>query len=199
MQNTTVMKKYLFLISATCLFLTSGCLISLHPLYTSDKIAYRPELVGTWEVSGEHTSMTFTPLPDEQGYRLSYYESELGPQTGEQYEAHLLRLGGHYFLDFYPDTEHMQCDELNLAALLPTHGFARIDFTSRDECTLYLFDIEWLEELFRQRRIRLQHEMTEDGLIVLTAPSEELQKFVSKYAEDERAYIDPAILKKHSD
>ena len=194
------MKKLPVIAAGICLLLlTSGCLISLHPLYTPDKIAFRPELAGTWQVSGENASMTFAPLPDGRGYHLSYYENELGAEAGEQYEAYLLQLGDYYFLDFYPDTERMQCEELNLATLLPTHGFARIDFTSRDEFTLHLFDIEWLEELFRQRRIRLQHEVTEDGLIVLTAPSEELQKFVTKYAEDERAYIDPAILKKRSD
>lgn len=194
------MKNLLFPAIGICLLLlTSGCLISLHPLYTPDKIVYRPELTGTWQVQGEAATMVFEPVPEKKGYLLTYQEKPGSQEAVEHYEVYLLRLGNHYFIDFYPDIEDVKYQDLTLATLLPTHGFARIDLTSRDEFTLHLFDIEWLEELFRQRRIRLQHEVTEDGLIVLTAPSEELQKFVSKYAEDERAYLDPSFLKKRSD
>lgn len=194
------MRNLLLFSTVATLLLTSGCLISLHPLYTSDVIEYRPELLGTWEVPYKFITMTFEPMPDKRGYQLTYRDKKNESESGEHYQVHLLRLGDHHFIDFYPDLSKMECRELSLAAVLPTHGFARIEFTGRNEFTLHFFDIEWLETLFQQRRIRLQHEVTEDELIVLTAPSEELQKFVSKYADDPQAYIDdPTIVKKRFD
>ena len=53
---------------------------------------------------------------------------------------------------------------------------------------IYFFDIEWLEQLFKQRKIRIKHEVMEEDIIVLTAPTAELQEFVRKYAEAKKRH-----------
>ena len=52
------------------------------------------------------------------------------------------------------------------------------------------FKTEWLEDLFKQRKIRIKHEVIKDDEILLTASSKDLQKFVLKYEEEKKAYKD---------
>jgi hypothetical protein len=52
---------------------------------------------------------------------------------------------------------------------------------------MYWYGEDWLEELFEQNRIRIKHEtVTSPGYDrqVLTASTDELQKFIRKYAND---------------
>jgi hypothetical protein len=62
-----------------------------------------------------------------------------------------------------------------------------------DTLVIRRFDPEWLTELFKENRIRIAHEIVEDQ-VVLTAPTEDLQSFVVKYAEDPNAFVDPEVL-----
>ena len=48
-------------------------------------------------------------------------------------------------------------------------------------------DNEWLEEMIDEKKVNIAHVRLEDR-IILTAPTEELQKFVLKYAEDTDAF-----------
>jgi len=64
---------------------------------------------------------------------------------------------------------------------------------SGDTMTIWRFNPDWLEKLFDENRIRISHENVGDQ-IVLTASTEELQKFIAKYSYDQEAYVDPEIL-----
>jgi hypothetical protein len=188
------------LITATLALLLSGCITSLHPLYTTDTLAFRRELPGSWQQVDDDDRWRFEPTEDRKAYRLTYSSHQLfsGEETQEEYLVHLVRLGDYYFLDFYPEPDENRNQQFSLVQPVLTHTFARLDFEG-GRLRIRLFDIEWLEQLFRQRKIRLQHEVLEDGAIVLTAPSEELQKFVVKYAEEEQAYTDPVILERRAE
>jgi len=48
--------------------------------------------------------------------------------------------------------------------------------------------IKYCENLIKNKKIRISHEVTEDGNYVITAPTEELQKYIIKYSDTPEAY-----------
>ncbi|MDX1941443.1 MAG: hypothetical protein SFU99_12875, partial [Saprospiraceae bacterium] len=76
-----------------------------------------------------------------------------------------------------------------------SHSFARVEFKNR-QVIIRFFDYDFLKTLFEQQKIRLKHERLSNDNIVLTAPTEELQKFVLKYADEPKAYQEALVLKR---
>jgi len=190
------MKRLLLIALGLSLFLT-GCIPSLHPLYSPETQIYSPELLGTWISVEDEGVWTFDPGKEGENYRLTY-SSDRFLQEGTQqefYEVYLVKLGDYHFLDFKPLEKNLSAEQLSIAWMLPTHSFARVDFEEKG-IVIRMFDYEWLESLFEERKIRMKHEKVEDGTIVLTATTSELQSFIHKYAEEEQAYIDPVTLRK---
>ena len=70
-----------------------------------------------------------------------------------------------------------------LAPTFPAHTFARVVFNDKGFDLLH-FNPDWLEKKFKEKKIRLKHEINQQGTVILTAPSKDLQKFVEKYADD---------------
>ena len=69
---------------------------------------------------------------------------------------------------------------------IPTHAFLKFEWEN-DELVLYMFSYDRLQELFDQNRIRIRHQQFDDYLVI-TASTDELQKFIRKYADDEKAF-----------
>lgn len=204
------------------LFIQS-CIPSLHPLWTQDKLVFEEKLIGDWRQTNDEdiTLWNFSGGFDEKKNLASNYE--LIHREGEseaKFEIHLVKLGEHLFLDIYPDDvsylkfedkkiglavgENLFGDDesedpdihlnfLFFQHMLAVHTFAKVEI-EKNEVKIYQFDTEWLEDLFKQRKVRIKHEETSDGQIILTAPTHELQKFFEKYADDEKAYLDPIVL-----
>lgn len=185
-KNKTMKKLFAVLLLALAALLPS-CIPSLHPLYSEDKLAFKEEILGIWKNGKE--SWVFTK---GEG---TYYELLFSDENEEaEFKVHLVRLGEHYFFDFYNTKNRCSDDDgLAIAPLLATHSFAKVVFDQKD-MKIYFFDIEWLENLFEQRKIRIKHERMEEDIIVLTAPTAELQEFVRKYAEEEKAFVNPEHL-----
>jgi hypothetical protein len=47
---------------------------------------------------------------------------------------------------------------------------------------------QWLDSMVKQKKTDIRYERTGDGLLFLTAPTEELREFVNKYADDRDAF-----------
>jgi len=184
------MKKISFLFVGLMLFLPS-CIPSLHPLYTPDTLVFEPALLGTWE--NDDDPFIFKKLGDK-AYLMETKE-ESGAK-GERYKVHLVKLGEHYFLDFYAyaDNDFLSDDEgYGVAAKVRTHTFAKVKWENNQLEIRHFAENEWLEQLFEQRRIRIKHEVLEDGTIILTAGPRELQKFFLKYADDPNAFTESLV------
>jgi hypothetical protein len=78
--------------------------------------------------------------------------------------------------------------------LLPVHTFSRLNVNS-EELTLEFFKDSWIKSLIESNQVRIKYEKLDDDILI-TASSEELQKFIEKYGDDNEAYEDPTILKK---
>ncbi len=195
------MKKALVSITILAMLSMSSCLVSaLHPFYKAKDLIYDPILIGKWidedsclwviEQNMIPEGFMGPDHPDDT-YRITYYED---PESKGIFTAALFRLRGIDYVDFYPHNNEDHCvTDLTGMHHFPTHTLARIQM-DRDQIMFYWYGDEWLNELFEQNRIRIKHETVEISKDyvrhLLTAPTEDLQKFIIKYANNPKTGID---------
>ena len=194
------MKKALVYLVITGMLLMSSCLVSsLHPFFKHKDKVYDPAMVGTWMDSDEciwviERNMVgdefMGPRYPDSTYLITYYEEEdaVGLFIGT-----LFQLKGITYMDFWPDPDEDHCNSgLTGFHHFPTHTLARVQVDS-DSLMLYWYGDEWLNELLENNRIRIKHETIEMGpdwpRHLLTAPTEDLQKFIIKYANNPKTGI----------
>ena len=195
-----------FLIGMLILFL-SGCVVySFYPLYTEKDLFPNDILTGQWLETEDETSTigdadgiwTFEhPYIDKENseerdslsYLLTLKTKVDSGYVESVFDVHLIELGGDYFLDFYLD-DFLGADDLTLSDfhIIPVHTFAKLTLTNGG-LFINWFNPDWLEELIRQNKIRIHHEDNGD-FILLTAKTNELQKFVAKYVNSKEAFED---------
>lgn len=192
--------RNLILLGSIFIFFT-GCFVkSLHPFYKDDEVIYRKELLGNW--LGEDSSawkidqgMDFTGFlkPYKPGnYYLITYTDRKGTA---KFSVHLFKLRDQYFFDFYP-VEVESTNDLLASHLVPMHTVARLE-ESPGKLVIKWYNEEWLINLFKQNKIRIAHEKvpydegtaSEDSFqVILTASTDDLQKFMLKYMDDPNAF-----------
>lgn len=194
------MRHFKVIILVLALTAMSSCLVSsLHPFYKEKDKIFEPVMVGSWIDSDSciwtiEPNMTPTgfmePKEPDGSYKITYYEDEdeVSVLTGT-----LFRLNGVDYVDFVPDLneDHFSA-ELTAYHHIPVHTLARVQY-SKNSILLYWYGDEWLNELFEENRIRIAHETVEDhdyDRQVLTASTDELQKFIKKYANDPKTVGD---------
>ena len=74
----------------------------------------------------------------------------------------------------------------------PTHIFAKAEI-NEEQLILHFFDIGWLDDLIEKNRIKISHVNLEDR-VLLTAKTDELQKFILKFANDSTTFIEADTL-----
>jgi hypothetical protein len=204
-------KKLLFYLLAALL---GGCVpvMSLHPLFTEEKLVFEEKLLGTWiddpnspkgtwqfkrvEKSAQKDGEFELPKKPEIAYKLILLNNE--DNTKGSFFAHLVKLEGRLFLDVYPS--QLPCAQpdpnedwlLNAFFLMPGHSFVIID-SIEPQLKLRWTNQEEMKKLLKEQPNVVKHELVEDA-IVLTASSEQLQKFVMKYADDERVFSEQVVL-----
>ena len=208
------MKHSLRIFTILVMVSMSGCLVSsLHPFFKQKDKIFDPALVGAW-IDGDSCIWTITPdtfreilwgenktdsihhvtytesSPGKEKmdgtYNITYYEDQ---DSKAELTATLFLLNGVSYVDFVPDPDgdHSSSD-LTAWHHIPVHTLARVQY-NKDSILLYWFADEWLMELFEQNRIRIKHETIEAldyDRHVLTASTDELQKFIKKYANDKK-------------
>jgi len=193
------MKNHKISIVIIIVLFLSGCIPSLHPLYFKQDRITLDILEGKW-LSESNDTWEFKKVENEPSYILKYTESK---HEGEQkpqpsiafFDANLIKLEGNYFMDLYPG-DNAQLDDMTnllLVHLVPAHTFLKLKIEN-NQLQIYQMNPDWLDNLFKENKIRISHEVVDDDKIVLTASTKELQKFISKYAEDENAFHKPELL-----
>lgn len=188
------MKRSFIIITFLVLASMTGCLVSsLHPFFKQKDKFYDPDMVGYW-IDGDSCIWTIEPnrvveqfmgtdRPDS-AYHITYYEEDDKPGL---FTGTLFKIKGVNYVDFYPEPHEEHCvNDFACWHHVPTHTLARVQY-NRDSILLYWFAEEWLTDLFEQNRIRIKHETIELPEItrhVLTASTDELQKFIKKYVND---------------
>jgi hypothetical protein len=184
------------LVLGAAIFLKGCGIFSLHPLYTEEDVVFLPELIGTWKSpeSQNDDFFVFNQYADNK-----YHFQMIDEGDTIDYELHLLKLGRYYYMDYYPLDEEYMIEQM-FRNYIPVHTFSRIDFTD-EGISIIEFDQERLSDLFKQNRIRLAHEKMpdiDDDMIVITAQTQDIQKFIIKYSDDEQVFDSPEPLVKIS-
>ncbi|MGD8501181.1 MAG: hypothetical protein PVJ86_11070 [Phycisphaerales bacterium] len=165
-------KKTAFYLLAALL---GGCIPSLYPLYTDETLIFDERLIGRWV--GEEETWQFSKAGEKE------YEARVLQEDKEAcFEAHLVKLGGMMYLDIFPASNETleSLPEIYRAHLLPAHTFMRVDQIEPD------LQLRWVNagELLEKDPNLLKHEKIDDDRIVLTASTEDIQKFVVEHAND---------------
>jgi len=168
--------------------LLGGCVVqSIHPLFTEKEYIPYPALVGTWaqhdDKGGEVESWKFEA--DGKQYKLTQLD-----EKGNMATFHVAagQLGTNVFLDFSLDNPSPR-HELNgyaQAELVPVQVFVKVTKVGGN-LVFTAMDVEWLAKHLEQNPKAIAH-VIRDKAPMLTASTEELQKFVAKHANDNQAF-----------
>lgn len=181
------MKKSLLVILLICLIL-AGCVPSLNPLYTDKDLIVLPGLEGTW-IDQDNNFWTFDKGEDKS-YRMTYSRNTEIKENDEIFKAHLVRLDNYIFMDLYPQEGAFR-DKQGMMTIhyVPTHTFSKLQLTG-DNLQINMLNPEWINNMKDQQRIFIGYEKMENG-VLLTAKPKDLQRFISAYADDSKAFEKP--------
>ncbi len=182
---------------ALLLIFFTGCLTTLHPIFTEKDIVFKEELLGNWNF--EKNKVRITALAKEKNIELpgkiaaikdKGYLIDNGDADDGRYLAFLARIGNHLYFDYYPLLSEVQekADEFFMGHLIRRHTVYRVNIKSKDSFELNQLDGEFLENLIKQNKVRIRHETDSDGNIIITASTEELQQYIIKYGDEPGAY-----------
>jgi len=192
------MKKLIILFA---LIITS-CVPSIHPLYHTQDLIIEQKLFGTW--GNEDETWKFDKIPPDNsifstakdslpGYLLTITQKD----EPADFIARTLKLDNQLFLDIFPRLSKGDIaiqgvkNEWLEMHYFPVHTFARIRFDG-EKLLIEPFDPDFITKLLQQKKIRISHEES-DNRFILTADTDELQKFVIKFGRDPKAYVEPGI------
>jgi hypothetical protein len=205
-----------FIISCFTLLIAltfQGCITSLHPLYNNKDLTFDARLLGTWHSDGSGDTWKLENLMEKElapykdpkerkekeafksqfvnrnSYLLTYKEK--GKEA--EFLLNLVRLDNELYIDLYPGSLKEK-NELLEDHYLPVHSYAKIKINSNG-FELSFFNSEQIYKLLSENRIKIKHESFE-YYKVITASTEELQKFVMKYADNKDFFSPPVIFKK---
>jgi len=185
------MKSRIVFLSVFVAVLVSGCLVkSIHPFYKEKDVVFKKELIGIW--SDQDNGKWIISQVKKNDTPANYYSVILENEGGvSKFATHLFKLNNQWFVDFLP--EELSEPDITAYHLVKTHSLAKIEF-SGDQIKIKWFNEMWLADLFKNNKIRISHETIkgndQDESYVLTASTEELQKFIIKYGDDPNAFID---------
>ena len=205
MKIKTDMKKITLTTAfAILLIFLSGCLTTLHPIFTEKDLAYDPKLIGKWNTENQGNkgrviisnlaTENSVELPEnissikQRGYFINYEDSN--GKTSEQYIAFLARIGKHLYFDYYPadKKEDRKIDEFFGVHFVKMHTSYRIDFSKDGSFELTQLDEGYVRKLIDEKKIRISHETDADDNTIITASTKELQQYLLKYGDEPSAY-----------
>ena len=193
------MRTTLLTISVVLVLAASGCVRSLHPLYSEKDLVYKRELLGTWVDSDTTATWSFVRAGEKRyrlthrqmGYPAGFIRSEVVPGDTAIFEVHLAQFGEFLFMDLYPEPLTKRND-LCKVHWIPVHTFSRI-WLENDALKISMLNSDWLESMIRDKKLVIAHERVQEE-IILTASTEILQQLVISFADDPEAFPEPRVL-----
>ena len=197
------MRTKQFLLLLAFVILVQGCgVVSFYPLYTDDTVIENDQIIGEWQNSEDEyiwdvskpDTLKSTPISfgdhngDNNKYSylaIVYIEDE--PEQWTEFMIHLIKIGNYTYADIFPYDWKFYNDNL-MAHMVPVHSFARVNFDS--VFTVSFMDPDLLEDLIKQKKVRIPYVEDDDGKTLLLSKPEELQKFLLKYEDDEAGFFD---------
>lgn len=190
------MKKISALLLVSLIIGLQGCIVkSIYPFFKEEDVVFKNELVGSW-MDGDSSVWTIHVNP----FRPNSYELHCTKNDRDvAFAGNLFELEGNLYLDLFPVSDNSEEILVFDLHLVPTHSVAVVENLSANQVHIKWFDETWLEGMFSRNRIRIAHEKVMDldlkpdkdeGMYLLTAPTDELQKFIIKYREEAMASVE---------
>jgi len=180
------MKARKMAMALTAVILLPGCLVSsLHPLFTEADLVFEPALLGTWRAAEKKVTFERT---DQKSYRITYVElgrsgdGSPAPPNPSVLEGRLGRLGPSLFLDTFV-TEKLPLPGALGLHLVPVHLFWRLRMDG-DNLFIERFAPAWCKDAAPPAGIPIRLECVENDWPLLTAPTPDLQAFLTQHAAD---------------
>jgi hypothetical protein len=164
--------------------------LSIHPLYLESDADFDPSLVGKWRDEEGDVTFLFEQAANHE-YKMTIREQEDSGQNQGAFDAHIVRLGGSWFLDIAPSSLQAG-SEFYRAHFIRAHTIARIEI-GRDTLHISVMAGGWLKRRFEDKSVDAAHE-TADGIVILTTSTEEVQDLVDRFANDDGAFPEPIDL-----
>ena len=190
------MKKQTLVVFTTLLLLTSCVVKSLEPFYTKKSISYDERLIGEWtDAAKGHWKIQSIKEEIEKDsikevenllyevYKKSYYLIRTYKEKETEYIVTPFQVKGNTFLDFYPIDNQEGIDNLLEKHTIFTHSLVKYELDKDGNLSIKWLDEDKIEDLFEQKKIKIQHHkigLTKDKYL-LTASSEDLERFIEKY------------------
>ena len=182
--------RVLRFVAALLLALTSSaCLVvSLHPVYEPETIAFEPVLLGEWTADEDPVSVTFERA-EWHSYHLSYREGDKAPT---RLSVRLTKVGETLLLDLTP------LDGTDIGVLqLPVHGICRVSLDA-ETLTLAGLNYDTLFERVRAGPAGLPASLDERKNVVITASTAELRRWLGTHIAEEDLFAAPVTLHRKS-
>jgi len=193
------MKIKTLILAVTAGLLVCACIPSVNPFYTPKDVTFDARLLNEWHTKDkqkEPQHWRFEPGENES-YQLTVTDDK-GKQG--QFKAIAFTLKGHQFLDLIPT----QCDyatnqvELVGCAMFPGHLLIHVAQLEPD-LKMSFFDFDWLEKHLEAHPGALDHYLDpDDGRLLLTAKTYDLQRFVLLHMDGGELFSDYAELQRSS-
>jgi hypothetical protein len=172
-----------------------SCIPSVNPFYTEKDVVFDAHLVGEWrtrETKDEPQSWIFEKSATNNFCKLTVTESN-GKEG--KFEACLFKLKENYFLDLVPSDCEYATNQADLVgfAMFPGHLLARVP-QIEPELKLAFCNFDWLTKYLEKNPKALAHHTDKERGIVLTADTQELQKFVLKHLGTNELFNEPGEL-----
>jgi len=154
---------------------------SIHPLFVETVTV---PVDGAW-LADESDRVTLERCGDH--YHLDYRSRECKEDDcAMKFDVRFGRLSGRLFADFTDHGGFPNDGKMNAVGSWPVHAFARVELT-RDRLDFSVLDRDWLRGALEQKLLFLKHEAT-DGDVVLTAPTRDLQRVLTEWANHPDAF-----------
>ena len=166
----------------------TACVPSLHPLYGEDDSLFNSSLLGGWvydDGDGQKALWTFTQS-GHKNYRLVTREDD----KSATFDVHLLKIGERLYLDIRP-VEGTGDTDLYNALSIRSHTFLSV-VVERATLSVALMDQDWLKDHLGSGGLVLDHHRLDDGNVLLTASTQDLQEFILRHGNDKGLFGEPA-------
>lgn len=177
-------------------FLTGCWQKSVHPFYKDKDVAFEPLLLGTWndpeKKPDETETWAFTRGDGESVYRVNIHDKE----THLDFDGRLFKMGDHRFLDLH--SRKRSLDEI------PAHHLFRVRGIG-PSLELQLLSLDWVRDRLQVHPKEIANiylanpekpDAANEGQFVLTAGTDQLQKFVLDHLDAEGFFGERMVLKK---
>jgi len=192
------MRSWCIVAFAGFLMWIGGCVRMVQPILKEEQLTVDPALAGKWvSQDGKTMAEVAVPAKDSKDYAVVYYDEKGKP-------AHfVMRLGKLENLTVVDVTVTEPAPDENdfyKAHLLPLHSFL-ITTATATKLTVQTMAQDWLKKYLEQHPGELatiQVDNQKDNFIV-TASTDDFQKFLLKHWKDEGALGDPGIFVRPGD